>query len=356
MALMAQRAGVAPWAATGSAVILQMLAIGTGAAVAGLTGRMRSKRPARGGSGTRRAGRGRRRRVWGCCSGLRSCAGCCACRAGRRSPDGTRRATAIAFGVVANLVAWVGYGVALWLLARGLLPGAGLELVPAIAVFTASYLAGFLALIAPGGLGVREGLFILMLQGPLGHRGGDGARASLRGCCSRSPSSGPLCRFWCFPGRSRVSPTESAVEPFEPRRPALLAGCVLRRSPPLTLCWPMLIGQFLLGDDQYIAGYGFRLFGAEMFRADRQHPAVESRTSSAGCRSSRRMHGDIFYPTAWLRWILPIDTAMNLGFALHFVLAGCDDVRAAARAADRVERRDGRRAGLRAHRASWPRW
>jgi 3-oxoacyl-[acyl-carrier protein] reductase len=35
-------------------------------------------------------------------------------------------------------------------------------------VFTASYLAGFLALFAPGGLGVREGLFILMLQGPLG--------------------------------------------------------------------------------------------------------------------------------------------------------------------------------------------
>ena len=35
-------------------------------------------------------------------------------------------------------------------------------------MFTASYLAGFLALIAPGGLGVREGLFILMLQGTLG--------------------------------------------------------------------------------------------------------------------------------------------------------------------------------------------
>ena len=34
------------------------------------------------------------------------------------------------------------------------------------------------------------------------------------------------------------------------------------------------------------------------------------------------MHGDIFYPTAWLRWFLPIDTAMNLGFAIHLVLAG----------------------------------
>ena len=33
-------------------------------------------------------------------------------------------------------------------------------------------------------------------------------------------------------------------------------------------------------------------------------------------------HGDIFYPTAWLRWVLPVDTAMNLGFVAHIVLAG----------------------------------
>ena len=38
MALMAQRAGVAAWTATASAIILQVLAIGTGAAVAALTG------------------------------------------------------------------------------------------------------------------------------------------------------------------------------------------------------------------------------------------------------------------------------------------------------------------------------
>jgi hypothetical protein len=80
----------------------------------------------------------------------------------------TPPAGAVAFGLVANAIAWIGYGAALWLLARGLLPGAGLGLMPAIAVFTASYLAGFLALFAPGGIGVREGVFILMLQGPIG--------------------------------------------------------------------------------------------------------------------------------------------------------------------------------------------
>jgi hypothetical protein len=34
------------------------------------------------------------------------------------------------------------------------------------------------------------------------------------------------------------------------------------------------------------------------------------------------MHGDIFYPTAWLRWIMPVDLAITWGMVLHFVLAG----------------------------------
>ena len=67
-----------------------------------------------------------------------------------------------------NLIAWIGYGFSLMYLARGLLPTARLDLPTAIAAFTASYLAGFLALVAPGGIGVREGVMILLLQGPLG--------------------------------------------------------------------------------------------------------------------------------------------------------------------------------------------
>jgi glycosyltransferase 2 family protein len=168
MALMAQRAGVAPWAATGSAVVLQMLAIGTGAAVAGLTGR-RALELAHPGAGTVLL-----LLVLGAFAGvglllwppvLRRVLRFAAPEAEAR---GLPAAAGIAFGVLANATAWLGYGAALWLLARGLLPGAGLRLAPAVAVFTASYLAGFLALFAPGGLGVREGLFILMLQGPLG--------------------------------------------------------------------------------------------------------------------------------------------------------------------------------------------
>jgi hypothetical protein len=118
-----------------------------------------------------------------------------------------------------------------------------------------------------------------------------------------------------------VSHPESApASPFEPRRPALLAVVVFLLAA-LTLCWPMLAGRWLLGDDQYVAGYGFRLFGAEMFRATGRIPEWNPYLFG-GLPFIGAMHGDIFYPTAWLRWILPIDTAMNLGFFAHIVLAG----------------------------------
>ncbi len=115
-------------------------------------------------------------------------------------------------------------------------------------------------------------------------------------------------------------PESPAAVPFEPRRPALLAGavCVLAA---LVLCWPMLTGQWLLGDDQYVAGYGFRLFGAEMFRATGRIPEWNPYLFG-GLPFIAAQHGDIFYPTAWLRWVLPIDIAMNLGFFAHIVLAG----------------------------------
>ncbi|MEP7176170.1 MAG: hypothetical protein ABI860_06425 [Gemmatimonadales bacterium] len=111
-----------------------------------------------------------------------------------------------------------------------------------------------------------------------------------------------------------------SAPPYEPRRPALVAGAIFLVAA-LTLCWPMLEGQWLLGDDQYVAGYGFRLFGAEMFRATGRVPEWNPYLFG-GLPFIAAMHGDIFYPTAWLRWVLPIDTAMNVGFLVHLVLAG----------------------------------
>lgn len=168
MALMSKEAGIEPWAATGSAVILQALAVGTGAAVAACTGAgaLESARP-----GIRAA---LLALVAASVIGVVLLLWPPVLRrllrlAGSDPAEGTAPAAGgIVFGIASNLVAWVGYGVALWLLARGILPDSGLTLLLAIAVFAASYLAGFLALLVPGGFGVREGLFILMLQGPIG--------------------------------------------------------------------------------------------------------------------------------------------------------------------------------------------
>jgi uncharacterized membrane protein YbhN (UPF0104 family) len=168
MALLSQRAGVAAWAATSSAVVMQVLAIGTGAVVAALAGAqiLESARPG--------ARTGLLLLVAGAVISvglllwppfLRRLLRLAAPQAvGERPPTGR----GIVVGIATNVVAWLGYGLALWLLARGLLPTSGLGLRLAIATFTASYLAGFLALFVPGGIGVREGLFILMLQEPLG--------------------------------------------------------------------------------------------------------------------------------------------------------------------------------------------
>ena len=60
------------------------------------------------------------------------------------------------------LAAWAAYGASFWCFLRGV----GLENLPFWQVAAAScgaYLAGFLALFAPGGLGVREGVLAVLL-------------------------------------------------------------------------------------------------------------------------------------------------------------------------------------------------
>ncbi|MEO8138045.1 MAG: hypothetical protein ABI742_00275 [Gemmatimonadota bacterium] len=167
MALMAKEAGVAPWAATASAIILQALAVGTGAAVAALFGAasLEAQRP------------GMLIGLW--LAGGTSVVGLAALV----YPPVSRRLLALArvdpetpspslgpvvLGLVANLLAWIGYGASLWLLAWAVLPESKLTLAPAIAGFAASYVAGLIAVFVPGGLLVREGLLIVMLQGSLG--------------------------------------------------------------------------------------------------------------------------------------------------------------------------------------------
>ena len=78
------------------------------------------------------------------------------------------RPAILAGAFAANLLAWFAYGAALLLLARGVIPDVHLGLAQAVGVFTCSYLAGLVALFAPGGLGPRESVFLLVLAGDIG--------------------------------------------------------------------------------------------------------------------------------------------------------------------------------------------
>jgi len=167
MALMAREAGVSVWAATASAIILQAIAVGTGvlAAFAGGVGLLDAVRP-----GLATAFRLGAIGVAGILSllfyppVLRRLL----LLAGLPASTATPPAGVVWRATVANLLAWVGYGLAFWLLARGLVPQVSLSPGLAIAAFAASYVAGLLALFAPGGLIVREGLLVALLQGTTG--------------------------------------------------------------------------------------------------------------------------------------------------------------------------------------------
>jgi len=168
MAVLAQRRGIPAWTATASAILLQVVSIGTGALLVGITGitALEAHRP-----GSRIA------------LGVIMLASVLALAAVSWTPLAGRllarfgvateqRLTpepkAVGFGIAANLAAWLLYGAALWVLARGVLPAAGLSFGEAAGAFAGSYIAGLLFLLAPGGLGVREGVFMWMLQDRIG--------------------------------------------------------------------------------------------------------------------------------------------------------------------------------------------
>ena len=168
MAWLSQRLGVPAWAATASAILLQVVSLATGALIAALAGiaPLEARHPG--------AGMALVVLVAASVAGLAvvvtpGLAG----RVLRRFGIGGSRPVApapaaVAFGIAANALAWSLYGVALWLLARGVLPSAGLALPEAIGGFAASYIAGYLFLLAPGGLGVRESVFVVMLEPGVG--------------------------------------------------------------------------------------------------------------------------------------------------------------------------------------------
>jgi hypothetical protein len=120
-------------------------------------------------------------------------------------------------------------------------------------------------------------------------------------------------------------PEKSSAAPIPPA-PRFAAGwaALAYAIATLLLAWPALLGTFLVNphSDQYIAGYAFRDFAAQSLRAGQGIPQWNPYLFG-GLPYVAAMHGDIFYPTALLRVILPTDVAMTWGFVIHTFLAGC---------------------------------
>src|SRR5213083_893348 len=89
------------------------------------------------------------------------------------------------------------------------------------------------------------------------------------------------------------------------------------------LSLPMLQGKWLAapGGDQYATGYAFRAWGAEWWH-QLGHVPLWNPELFGGLPFVAAGHGDIFYPTSFLRLVLPVETVVNLNFVLHYILAG----------------------------------
>jgi hypothetical protein len=74
---------------------------------------------------------------------------------------------ALGSGILAQ-ISWLSYGVAFWFLARGLVPSEGLRWSLAAGVFALGYLSGLLVIFAPGGIGVRESVHLMLLSPSVG--------------------------------------------------------------------------------------------------------------------------------------------------------------------------------------------
>ncbi len=86
----------------------------------------------------------------------------------------------------------------------------------------------------------------------------------------------------------------------------------------------MLSGQWLAGpySDQVTAGLPFRGWGAEWWRRSGHVPLWNPEIFGGMPYVGALGTGDILYPTAFLRLLLPTATVINIGFCVHYVLAG----------------------------------
>jgi len=156
MGVMAQRAGVSPVAAVGSALVVSLVHVVVGFAVVAATGRELLVRTA-GASTLLPVAIGVMGAAVLLAPWLLPPLARLAARITRREiamPALPPRAIWIA--ALGSACAWILFGLAFRELTGALLGGTTGEAVTYIAVFSLSYLLGFIALFAPGGIGIRE--------------------------------------------------------------------------------------------------------------------------------------------------------------------------------------------------------
>jgi len=164
MVVLAEQEGVKRWAAAASAVAVQAVGLGTAAAlVAAATPHAASPLRLAGAVLVALATVGSL--AWkGALARLGRMVGATA--EWRALPTG-----AVLAGSGLTLLSWCVYGLAFWALGRGLGLPPALPLADAAGVFALGYILGLLALFAPGGIGVREGVFYVLLTPYLGSGG-----------------------------------------------------------------------------------------------------------------------------------------------------------------------------------------
>lgn len=161
LAVLAQREGVTGWVAAGAAIAMQVLALGTGVAVVAAVAPGAATPTSLTVAGVCAVGAVvalTSKRAMAVLSGLTK---------GKIALEPLPLPSVTA-GALAALGAWVLYGVAFWMLAAGL----GLDPMPSlplsVGVFASGYIVGLIAVFAPGGVGVREGVFLMLLEPAIG--------------------------------------------------------------------------------------------------------------------------------------------------------------------------------------------
>ena len=110
---------------------------------------------------------------------------------------------------------------------------------------------------------------------------------------------------------------------YEPRRPHLAALAIVSLFI-VILALPMLRGAWLAAPngDQYSSGYAFDAWETAEWHKTGRIPLWNPMIMGGLPYIAVVTHGDVLYPTALLRAVLPAYVVMNLSFFLHYILAG----------------------------------